>query len=116
MVGFKSTLRNGVLAVGVISLAGGAFSTTAFAQSDASKIDRPDEVAAEEKKESEKPAPVIQPQGGDANIDQLLDDVQKNMKRIEELLKDKDTSSSTQEVQRMTLDQLDKLIEEAGKT
>lgn len=69
-----------------------------------------------EKEKKDEAKPVIQPQGAQGDVDKLLDDVQKNMKRIEELLKEKNTSSSTQQVQRETMDQLDKLIEAANST
>lgn len=69
-----------------------------------------------EKEKKDTAQPVVQPQGAQDDVDKLLDDVQKNMKRIEELLKEKNTSSSTQQVQRETMDQLDKLIEAANST
>ncbi|MGE3163444.1 MAG: hypothetical protein AB7O52_00910 [Planctomycetota bacterium] len=53
--------------------------------------------------------------GGNDPIIELLDDIGKNMKSIEELLNQPNTGSSTQGLQGKTLDQIEKLIEEIQK-
>ena len=46
---------------------------------------------------------------------ELLDDIQENMRAIEEMLNKKQTGASTQEIQSSTVERIDKLIEEAIK-
>ncbi len=82
----------------------------------ANQIEQSTEEEADEKPEdSEDEEAAELPIEGDDPLIDLVNDISENMHNIEDLLKNRDTSSGTQAKQKQTADLLDKLIEEITK-
>ncbi len=92
------------------------FAQDAAGKGDAKKVETEKVEKTEKAEKAEKEELRRLVEDSQDSVEKILDDMSENLREIEELLKKRDTGKGTVARQKKVLQQLDQLIDEAGKT